>query len=289
VRQAVLLLVLAGASFLGGAFVNGPGLQWLQSRVLRCVGLHNAGEIASVDLKPMPSAGPGLSKPATEQHDQVVIQGPLAPSPSLILEDELPKPDVSDYRASLGADGKPGSNSQGSQPSRVSPSSKLLPTDPPTEGKSRDGRGRSSDSSVTPAGIMLPAGTSRASSRSGPTIQSFASDSSIAQTPLSTPLSGSTVAASPLSALTSGLGTQPATNGMDSWLILERKLQTLGVSRFTIMGEPRGRVVFSCLIPIAGRQAVAQQFEAEADDLVEAAQAAVRRIVLWRATQPGLK
>ena len=76
---------------------------------------------------------------------------------------------------------------------------------------------------------------------------------------------------------------------MDSWLILERKLQTLGVSRFTIMGEPRGRVVFSCLIPIAGRQAVAQQFEAEADDLVEAAQAAVRRIVLWRATQPGLK
>ena len=75
--------------------------------------------------------------------------------------------------------------------------------------------------------------------------------------------------------------------GSDDWTILERKMQSLGVSRYTMDGEPGGRVVFSCLIPLAGRQAVTQRFEAEGDDLVHAAQAALRRIALWRATQPS--
>ncbi len=64
-----------------------------------------------------------------------------------------------------------------------------------------------------------------------------------------------------------------------------RKMQALGVSRFTIEGQPGGPVVFSCLIPLAGRQAVAQRFEAEGQDAVHAAQAALRRVALWRATQ----
>jgi hypothetical protein len=68
---------------------------------------------------------------------------------------------------------------------------------------------------------------------------------------------------------------------------LQRKMQTLGVTRFTIDGDPGGRVVFSCLIPLAGRQAVSQRFEAEGDDVVGAAQAALRRVALWRATQPS--
>ena len=52
-------------------------------------------------------------------------------------------------------------------------------------------------------------------------------------------------------------------------------MQTLGVSRFTIEGEPGGPVVFVCLIPVAGRQAVTERFEAEADDVIQAAQAAL--------------
>jgi hypothetical protein len=72
----------------------------------------------------------------------------------------------------------------------------------------------------------------------------------------------------------------------DDWAVLQRKMQTLGVTRFTIDGDPGGRVVFSCLIPLAGRQAVTQRFEAEGDDVVGAAQAALRRVALWRATQP---
>ena len=63
-------------------------------------------------------------------------------------------------------------------------------------------------------------------------------------------------------------------------------MQALGVSRFTIEGQPGGRVVFSCLIPLAGRQAVAQRFEAEGEDALQAARAALRRVALWRAAQP---
>lgn len=34
VRKAILVILLVGAAFLGGAFVNGPGLQWAQSQAL---------------------------------------------------------------------------------------------------------------------------------------------------------------------------------------------------------------------------------------------------------------
>jgi len=77
----------------------------------------------------------------------------------------------------------------------------------------------------------------------------------------------------------------PARLAAGDWGALRRKMQALGVTRYTIEGEPGGRVVFSCLIPLAGRQAISQRFEAEGDDEFQAAQAAIRRISLWRATR----
>jgi hypothetical protein len=62
-------------------------------------------------------------------------------------------------------------------------------------------------------------------------------------------------------------------------------MRTLGVARYGIEGEPDGRVRFHCVIPLAGRRAVSQHFEADGDDEIEAAQAALRRIALWRATE----
>jgi hypothetical protein len=63
-------------------------------------------------------------------------------------------------------------------------------------------------------------------------------------------------------------------------------MQALGVSRFTIESQPGGPAVYSCLIPlVAGRQAVAQRFEAEGQDALQAARAALRRVALWRASQ----
>jgi hypothetical protein len=65
-------------------------------------------------------------------------------------------------------------------------------------------------------------------------------------------------------------------------------MTALGVSRYGIEGEPNGRVRFHCVIPLAGRRAVAQQFEAEGDDEMQAAEVALRRVALWRATEnPG--
>jgi hypothetical protein len=39
------------------------------------------------------------------------------------------------------------------------------------------------------------------------------------------------------------------------------------------------------VIPIAGRRAVGQHFEADGNDEIEAARTTLRRVVLWRATQ----
>jgi hypothetical protein len=62
-------------------------------------------------------------------------------------------------------------------------------------------------------------------------------------------------------------------------------MRALGVARYGIEGEPDGRVRFHCTIPLAGRRAVSQQFEADGDDEIQAAQMALRRIALWRATE----
>ena len=67
-------------------------------------------------------------------------------------------------------------------------------------------------------------------------------------------------------------------------MILERKMQSLGVSRYTVEGEPGGRVVFSCLIPVAGRQASRNGLKPR-EMICSGARAALRRIALWRATQ----
>jgi hypothetical protein len=62
-------------------------------------------------------------------------------------------------------------------------------------------------------------------------------------------------------------------------------MRELGVARYGIEGEPGGRVRFHCLIPLAGRRAVAQQFEADGADELEAARTALRRVALWRGSE----
>jgi hypothetical protein len=77
----------------------------------------------------------------------------------------------------------------------------------------------------------------------------------------------------------------PAAKPDPSWADLQRRMRELGVSRYWIEGEIDGRTRFRCVIPLAGRSAVGQQFEAEGDDAPRAAEAALRRIALWRASE----
>ena len=51
-RQAVFVVVMIGAAFLGGAVVNGPGLRWVQARLLDYMGLQEGAEITSINLPP---------------------------------------------------------------------------------------------------------------------------------------------------------------------------------------------------------------------------------------------
>ena len=69
------------------------------------------------------------------------------------------------------------------------------------------------------------------------------------------------------------------------WSDLRRRMRELGVSRYEVAGEPGGRSRFRCLIPLAGRRAVGQQFEGEGDDDFSAAEAALHRVALWKATE----
>src|SRR5438309_5506999 len=99
VRRIVLVVVLVAASFLGGAFVNGPGLRWVQTQLLGSLGLSEGGEIALVDLKgtESPDAAPDRGRPAKSGSE--TIRGPLAPVPSLVAEAETGKQDPRDRRS----------------------------------------------------------------------------------------------------------------------------------------------------------------------------------------------
>ena len=280
-RQLFLVVVLVAASFLGGAFVNGPGLQWVQIRVLRSLGLNNGGEITSVELKSTATSeassnGSVSTKPVTD-----ATPGPSSPVPSLLTEDDSPKHDTSDRSSSF----QTGAKSSTNGPVLASPSSakharaRALAQSP---GQERF----VVDPAIKPASAVSSPAPAYASSRSALDAAPAIIDSLAALLPSDSPSSNSPL---PPSSKTPLLTSAPKSiaSGSDNWAILERKMQSLGVSHYTMDGEPGGRIVFSCLVPLAGRQAVSQRFEADGEDMVHAAQAALRRITLWRATQPS--
>jgi hypothetical protein len=279
-RQAILVIVLIASSFLGGAFVNGPGLRWAQTRLFRSLGLDVETEIASVDLMPA-ATPPGASDSADPAKvAREPAPEPLAPMPTVVAEDDSSHkvPSEPQIASNPKAGEKPhrGSSSKNEPPS-TTPS---LPAPAPTA--STPQRPASSDSEVKPAGASaeMPGASDR---KAQPALLDSLGSLLPAASPPSSEGSADPVPLPPLAAVKS------ARSLSDDWNILQQKLRAMNVSRFTIEGEPSGRVLFSCLIPLAGRQAVAQRFEAEGDDVIQAVQATLRRIALWRATQPQPK
>jgi hypothetical protein len=286
VRRAILIVVLVAASFLGGAFVNGPGLQWAETRVLRSLGLNNRGEIASVDLKPAVSSETSLDELRSAKPGTDVPEGPHAPMPSLLTEHEFSQHDNSDRPSTLQA--RPKSDSVGSDMAGVgvrptAPSS--IKKRPIALTKVLEQRGALADSNVKQTSVTSRPVGSGDSERPDPNAKPDILDTLAALLPSNSESSASHSLSSSTPSSPPASTRKPIVDGSDNWAVVERKMQSLGVSRYTIEGEPGDRVVFSCLIPVAGRQAIAQRFEAEGDDMVQAAQAALRRIALWRATQ----
>jgi hypothetical protein len=283
VRQVILVIVLIAASFLGGAFVNGPGLRWAQSRLVRYLGLNEEGEIASVDLLPAaPPLGASDSAGAAKPAGDTLIE-PLAPAPTVIGDNEAtPKVSTEDRHASnskVQEKSRNGTSSKGQAASSLAASPLALN---PAEPGAPSNRRASPDSEVKPAGTLAHEPKSSDSKVEPALFDSLGALLPSVSPPFPESLPSSKSAPRSPTA-------NPTRAASDDWIVLQQKLRALNVSRFTIEGEPSGRVLFSCLIPLAGRQAVAQRFEAEGDDMIQAAQATLRRIALWRATQPQPK
>jgi len=64
-------------------------------------------------------------------------------------------------------------------------------------------------------------------------------------------------------------GTESAVDDEADLTILGWKMQTLGISGFTIEGKPSGHLVFSCMLLIPGCRALAKRFEAEGYNVVQ--------------------
>jgi hypothetical protein len=356
VRQAIFVVVLVAAAFLGGAMVNGPGIRWVQSRLLDYMGLKDGGEIASIDLPPTlsndadprpPSGAPTVNEPSprnakagtesaaklkdnrrsdnihglkgitqadpgsgamsskisrTERRDS----SPPLPIPTMVPEPAAPHPSDLHNQSDLAQRPRLDANSEASSATRLtggltagrnsSSTSPALPAvGSPQAARADLPQHSGSDGPETSGPSPAPLDPSV-----GPALLASLSPSS--QTPAvrvdrakvdPIPLEVAPIS-SPSSSLPSSPSTPPGSMARTSgggeesgaeWISLRQKLQSLGVTRYTIEGEPSGHVVFSCLIPLAGRQAVTQRFEAEGDNEMQAAQVAIRRISLWRATR----
>ncbi len=335
-RHVILVIGLIGAAFLGGAFVNGPGLRWAQTQVLGTLGFGDEDEIASINLKSQADGGPGApGGTANTRKPRQGSQGldePIAPAPSVLADKGAAPHDLATHDAAAPltdarpkkrpSEGKSGVSEEGGlapvmlpadaltgrlppKPAKeptVEPNAELLPplmaapaNDSPADGnvttaadrdKTAGGRPpiRASATELGPKSDLVDplASLAPALAQQPDPGNPGRPASPNASAPSTLPLAPSTDRPSPR------LPASGARNGRDSdWSELARKMQALGVSKFSVEGEPGGRVVFSCLIPLAGKQAVTQRFEADGDDIVQAVQATLRRIALWRATQPA--
>lgn len=73
----------------------------------------------------------------------------------------------------------------------------------------------------------------------------------------------------------------PNASASTTWHEIEDKMDALGVVRYEILGSPGAKKKFRCEIDIAG----APKFEAESEDIAQAAQFALKRVVLFQAAR----
>ena len=294
--KLLFVVVLAAASFAGGAAVHSQGPRWAKELIQSQLGGDEADGPTVEEVQGAgdpPIEGETLSEPlAPLAIEPTPLRGPAKPAAATPAPDasngheartlpvpEPKAPEPLDPRA-LGLGDGP-SAMKPPAPLAEAQAPPLLPSPvPPADGP---------PILEAPAGLLRPkdrepAGRDDRGGDSGP--------------PVSTPpLAGPDRAGGDPAAPPSVPAPEPPAPAIDAeappkppanWAELRRSMRALGVSRFVIEGEPGGRVRFHCLIPVAGSRAVAQHFEAEADDELQAAEVALRRVTLWRATEsPG--
>ena len=259
VQKALLVLTLVGASFAGGAVVNGPGLAWVRDMVgltppkLNPLPAEPASELPSFDLG-KPASGGAESASASKPIQPLVAgldhagQAPL-PVAGTVQHPAKPKSAPVDPWGV-----QPPSLEPPSTTSRGSAATAISEPPAPTTDLTRDELLRRSSAAVGTGASGRP-------------------DPGLPPTPM--PVSGPAVA---VAAAATGASAS-------TWADLARKLKAQGVSRFWIEGEPGQTVRFRCAVPVPGHASVSQQFEAESQDVLSAAESVLRRIVAWRVSE----
>ena len=323
-RKAIFAVMLVGASFAGGAVVNGPGLRWAQTMILSHLNSGDDGDDEddeAADNEVAPKSTVGQEPLAPIPSDPISPVGAVVPGPASPEKDgthpETPRPGSTVAEASaFSADQRP-------QPAAPTPpksnhdqllgsGSAEFAAAPPELKSSND-----PEIALTNVPTPLPEGPSTSQEPLDPLPPLNApgandkdkdkgQDSGWGDAPGSAPAAavpprpfGTDATASPKPAPSLPAADQDkeknasalavaAPRPPSDWAEIRRRMAALGVSRYGIEGEPNGKVRFHCVIPLAGRRAVAQQFEAEGDDELQAAEVALRRVALWRATEnPG--
>ena len=274
-RKGFFAIVLVAASFAGGAAVNGPGLRWARDLIL------NTPELISEEAPKVvsgPETGPSEAPPRAF---------PAAPIPPVVIKADPAKSKGQDKGPSESETVPPLPPPVAAAPAPLPASEALPPLDLSVIKVGESDRpdpekeiGRKDAPSPSP----VPAAPAPLSSSGDRVRDAKSRDEPWADAPGSAPAAA--VPPRPVEAPAASASTSIATPGApDGWAEVRRTMRDLGVARYGIEGEPGGRVRFHCVIPLAGRRAVGQQFEAEADDEIEAARTALRRVALWRATE----
>jgi hypothetical protein len=269
VRKVLLAVMLMGAAFAGGAVVNGPGLHWLREKVF--TRLDDGGETPSVETAP-----------------QVADAGiPSAPVPTLASA-SAPPPAAASSAQPTPEPAQPAAAASARRPVALAsltetptPVAALPPLEAPADAEAPVPAVKDPGAPEAPA---APGAQDAPTPQPSPAPALAAAAGPWADAPDSAPASAIPPRdhARPVEA-DPAVATAAAAPG--DWPALRRQMRALGVARYGFEGEPAGRVRFHCVIPLAGRRAVGQQFEGEGDDEFQAAQVALRRVTLWQATE----
>jgi hypothetical protein len=247
VRKVLLVLGVLGASFAGGAVMNGPGLD-LARMVLKTDTIDDA-----TPALPMAGAGAGFDPGFGAD----LVDRPSSPDPFPTAR--LPEP------TGARSDGTPAQVVPVSDPA---PSLRPLrsaatPPDPgPTVPAPPAPEATRPDAPPTPPDLPRPEGAD-----------------ALPELEPTPDLAAATAKADP-AVLPASAG--PDTDPPSDWTDLRRRLTEAGVSRYWIESSaPSGPARFRAVVPLAGETAVGQVFEAEAADEPAAAELVLRRIALW--------
>ena len=281
--KTLFAVVLVAASFAGGVFVNGPGLHWAKSWVQARIGHELWG--GDDDSKPAEAVAPPVIKEPTV----VAGDSKFVPAENSLRLPKAGPRDASEptrrniwNSTTLGRTSNvPSSRAAGAMnsPLALEPAP-LEPLNPPSHLQSNR------------AGERSPLATGKpAASRRDPAVLTAAlstiPQASAAATPALPAAGAPSKISNPVAA--TATSAQFAGGSALDWSALRTRMKKLGVTRYGVDGTPGGQARFHCVVPLAGDGAVAQHFEAEADDACRAAEMTLNRIALWRATEAATR